>query len=79
MYYVYLLKSTNYDQSYIGFTTDLKRRIADHNAGKSHHTKKFKPWKLVNYTAFDQEQNARDFERYLKTGSGKAFIGRHLL
>lgn len=79
MFYVYLLKSENFDEIYTGFTKDLRIRITEHNSGKSKHTKKFKPWKLVAYTAFDDEQSARQFEKYLKTGSGIAFARKHLL
>ncbi|MBW3569275.1 GIY-YIG nuclease family protein [Candidatus Parcubacteria bacterium] len=79
MFYVYILRSEAFDQIYTGFTKDLKNRVLDHNSGKSIHTKKFKPWKLVTYVAFDEEGSARDFEKYLKTGSGIAFARRHLL
>jgi predicted GIY-YIG superfamily endonuclease len=45
MYYVYLLRSTpNPDQTYIGFTENLKSRLVAHNQGQSSHTAKFKPW-----------------------------------
>ncbi|MDB5453158.1 MAG: nuclease family protein [Caulobacteraceae bacterium] len=71
MFYVYLLASiADTDQRYIGFTTDLKRRINTHNGGASVHTRKYKPWKLVTYLAFDNERRARQFEHYLKSGSG---------
>src|SRR4051812_36545045 len=44
MYYVYLLRSTSFpDQTYRGFTEDLKTRFKDHNAGKSKHTSKYAP------------------------------------
>jgi putative endonuclease len=50
MYYVYILRSiAQPDQTYIGSTGDLKRRLAEHNSGKSIHTNKFKPWKLEAY------------------------------
>ena len=53
MHYVYLLISESApDQRYIGVTGDLKSRLADHNAGKSPHTSKFIPWRLVTYIAF---------------------------
>jgi putative endonuclease len=53
MWYVYIIRSVNFpEQEYTGATADLKRRIPDHNAGKSTHTAKFKPWKLVWYCAF---------------------------
>lgn len=79
MFYVYILRSTDFDQTYVGYTKDLKTRFASHNAGRSKHTKKYKPWRLVTYVAFDSESRARSYEEYLKTGSGIAFMRRHLL
>jgi predicted GIY-YIG superfamily endonuclease len=79
MRYVYLLQSENYeDQRYVGVTSDLRQRIADHNSGKSPHTSKYMPWKLVTYVAFSDEQKAEAFERYLKSGSGHAFARKRL-
>jgi putative endonuclease len=49
-----------------------------HNEGRSAHTSKYKPWKLVTYMAFSNESKALEFERYLKSGSGHAFAKRHL-
>jgi putative endonuclease len=79
MHYVYILKSINHDQIYTGLTSNLKNRVSDHNSGKSSHTRKFKPWKLVTYIAFSEKETAESFERYLKTGSGIAFARKHLL
>jgi predicted GIY-YIG superfamily endonuclease len=79
MYYVYILKSINYQQIYIGYTKNLKQRVEDHNCGRSGHTKKYKPWKIVYYSGFEKEHIARSFEEYLKTGSGIAFLRRHLI
>jgi putative endonuclease len=71
MRYVYLLQSeASADQRYVGITSDLKKRLAEHNAGKSPHTAKYTPWKLVTYVAFSNEKKAETFERYLKSGSG---------
>jgi putative endonuclease len=79
MYYVYLLQSEAFvGQRYVGVTSDPKQRLADHNAGKSAHTSKYAPWKLVTYVAFSDEQKARAFERYLKSGSGHAFARKRL-
>jgi putative endonuclease len=79
VHYVYLLASArSIDRRYLGVTTDLRRRLAEHNSGKSPHTAKFVPWRLVTYVAFSGEQRAADFERYLKSGSGHAFARRHL-
>ncbi|ESZ36599.1 excinuclease ABC subunit C [Mesorhizobium sp. L2C054A000] len=56
MWYVYLLESTAAEgERYIGITTDLKRRLVEHNAGKSSHTSKFLPWRIVTYMAFSNQ------------------------
>jgi putative endonuclease len=79
MRYVYLLESEAFEgQRYVGVTSDLKQRLLDHNAGKSPHTAKYGPWKLVTYVAFSNEQKADGFERYLKSGSGHAFAKKRL-
>ncbi len=79
MHYVYILKSEAVAaRFYVGLTSDLKQRLADHNAGKSTHTSKFKPWRLVTYVAFSDRTKAESFERYLKSGSGHAFANRRL-
>src|SRR5580700_11057473 len=53
MRYVYLLQSEAFaGQRYIGITSDLRKRLAEHNGGRSPHTSKYSPWKLVTYVAF---------------------------
>ncbi|HEX8900042.1 GIY-YIG nuclease family protein [Vitreimonas sp.] len=79
MHFVYLLNSvSNPTQRYVGATSDLDSRLADHNAGKSPHTSKFKPWRLVTYIAFTNRLQAEAFEKYLKSGSGHAFARKRL-
>ncbi len=79
MYYVYLLRSRSHpEQTYIGFTRDLKTRLRDHNAQRSFHTAKYIPWDIVSYHAFADQTQAAAFEQYLKTGSGQAFAKRRL-
>lgn len=79
MHYVYLIRSTTFTtQTYIGFTADLRERVSAHNAGKSKHTAKYMPWELISYHAFSDERKAREFEHYLKTGSGQAFASKRL-
>jgi putative endonuclease len=73
-----LVSARSTKRRYVGITTDLKQRLAEHNSGKSPHTAQFKPWRLVAYVAFSNEQTANEFERYLKSGSGHAFASRHL-
>ncbi len=76
--YVYLLCSQAYrEQRYVGLTSDLKKRIADHNAGRSPHTSKYAPWELVVAVYFCDFRKAEQFELYLKQGSGHAFANRH--
>ncbi len=78
MTYVYMLRSLAFPkQYYVGWTTDLKSRLTDHNAGRSVHTAKYKPWELIVYFAFKDKVRALEFERYLKSGSGRAFSARH--
>lgn len=79
MHYIYLLESLSVpSERYVGETQDLKTRLADHNGGKSIHTAKFRPWKVVTYIAFSDRRQALVFERYLKSGSGHAFAKRRL-
>ena len=78
MFYVYILKSIPHpEQRYLGFTSDLRKRLEDHNCGKTSHTSKYMPWKIANYFAFETAEKARAFEDYLKSGSGHAFAKKH--
>jgi predicted GIY-YIG superfamily endonuclease len=78
MHYVYLLQSRSHPaQQYLGLTRDLRRRLQQHNNATSPHTKKFRPWDLIAYFAFGTETTAAKFEKYLKSGSGRAFVRRH--
>jgi putative endonuclease len=80
MYYVYFLRSIkNSHQTYVGFTSDLHARLKEHNAGKSIHTAKFKPWELIFFIGFNDETQAKNFEIYLKTPSGKSFAAKRML
>ena len=79
MYYVYLPKSQRFNETYVGITSNLRQRFTDHNAGRSKHTSKYRPWDLIVYTAFTSKKKAIAYERYLKTGSGIAFLRRHYL
>jgi predicted GIY-YIG superfamily endonuclease len=78
MHYVYLLKTRqNPTRHYVGFTANLKTRLASHNAGQNHSTAANRPWILAGYFAFPDEQIALAFEQYLKSGSGRTFAKRH--
>jgi len=76
--FVYILRSiTDPNRHYTGLTSDVAERLAWHNAGLSYHTAKHRPWKLITSIEFDDESVAARFERYPKSGSGRAFAKRH--
>ena len=79
MKYVYILQSEqDMDRFYTGITDDLKARISKHNAGDVSHTFRHRPWRIKSYLAFTDEGRALAFEKYLKSGSGRAFAKKHL-
>ncbi len=79
MQYVYILESlAEADRFYVGTTSDLKARLKTHNGRKVAHTSKFAPWRIKTYVAFSDEGQAFQFERYLKSASGRAFAKKRL-
>jgi putative endonuclease len=79
MWYVYIIKSVQRNFIYTGSTDDIKRRIGEHNSGICDCTKPYKPFRLIAYFALEGKDKAINFEKYLKTGSGKAFLSKRLL
>jgi putative endonuclease len=77
--FVYLLQSRPTGQLYVGLTSDVDRRLTAHNAGQNRSTASGKPWEVIVMMEFRTEPEARKFERYLKTGSGWAFVRRRLM
>lgn len=59
---------------YIGFTSDLLKRLKEHNSGKSKATKSYRPFKLIFYEAFLNRVDAKSREKYLKGGYGRKTI-----
>lgn len=78
-WYVYVMLSESTKRTYVGLTRDPRKRLAGHNAGQSPYTSRHRPWTMQAVIAFPDESRARRFEHYLKTGSGRAFLVRHLL
>ena len=77
-FYVYLLISeSNPSRHYIGLTTNLTNRLAKHNEGGVPHTSIYKPWRIETAVRFRCPRKAREFEVYLKSGSGREFARRH--
>jgi predicted GIY-YIG superfamily endonuclease len=80
MYYVYILRSQkDSTQTYTGSTTDVTARLAKHNEGGSPYTSKYKPWNLCWHCVFQTKKQALEFEKYLKSHSGKAFANKRLI
>ena len=78
MFYVYVLRSLADNGFYIGFSTDLKRRLSEHKQGASFATKSRGPWRLIYYEAYIDRADAEGRERYLKSGSGRRFLRAQL-
>ena len=78
MYYVYVLQSIKDKSCYTGFTSDLGRRIIEHNSGQQVSTKGHVPYRLVYYEWSLHKEDAIAREKYLKSGMGKKFIRNRL-
>ena len=79
MWYVYCLENKNTNYLYVGSTKVLKRRIIEHNHGLSKSTKPYLPLHLTAYIAVILEKQARNLEKYFKTGSGKTVLKKRIL
>ncbi len=77
-YHVYIIQSISFpSETYIGFTTNIKKRFAKHNESGTTYTAKFKPWKIKNIITFTEKDKALPFEKYLKSHSGRTFAKKH--
>jgi putative endonuclease len=77
MQYVYILMCSD-GKKYTGCTSNLKLRIDRHKNGHVPATSDRRPVELITYLAFSDKHKAFNFEKYLKTGSGRAFANKHL-
>jgi len=79
-YYVYVVKSVNLPEKlYVGYTLNIISRLKKHNENGSTYTKGRGPWKLIFCCCFPDKFKALEFEKYLKSHSGRAFIQKRLL
>ena len=78
MFYIYILQSQITNKLYIGKTSNLKRRMKEHNSGQSTYTKKYLPWDIIYYEAHTDIDDAARREKYLKTTQGHQAIKRML-
>ncbi len=74
MFYVYAIKSEIDGRIYVGMCGDTDNRLKEHNAGKTKSTKGFRPWELIYKEQVLTRIDAREREKYLKSGVGKEFL-----
>ncbi len=74
MFYVYVLYSDNFKRTYKGMTQDVDKRLIQHNLKQIKSTKAYTPWRLIIKEGFETRIEAREREKYLKTGVGRAYI-----
>jgi len=77
-FYVYVLRSIDFERNYVGFTKDITIRLKQHNSGYTKSTKPYKPWKLLFFETYSTKIEAINREKFLKTGKGRAFIKKYL-
>jgi putative endonuclease len=78
MFYVYILQSQKDDELYTGCTTNLTKRLKDHNEGLVYSTKSKRPYKLIHYEFFLNKKDAFVREKWLKTGWGRNQVKKML-
>ena len=78
MFYVYVLRSDSDSGFYIGFSTNLRARLRQHQDGESFATSHRGPWKLIYYEAYTEREDAEGREKFLKSGAGRRFLRAQL-
>lgn len=78
LYFVYVLQGTPKKERYIGYTTDLKKRIKEHMLGKTYSTKSILPVTLIYVEGCTNAVDARRREGYLKQTGGRRFLTKRL-
>ena len=74
MFYVYALRSLKNKRLYIGCTNNIKRRLQEHNDGRSKYTSLTRPFELIYYEMLDNLKSARNREKMLKGGKGREWL-----
>ncbi|OGY87470.1 MAG: hypothetical protein A2233_00970 [Candidatus Kerfeldbacteria bacterium RIFOXYA2_FULL_38_24] len=77
MNYIYILFSNKDKRTYVGSTTDLNRRLSEHQTGKVKATKYRRPLILIYYEKYVSLKEARKREKYLKSSAGRKFIKKN--
>jgi putative endonuclease len=81
-YWVYLLYSSSFEQTYVGHTNNLENRLSRHNQGLGLSTRRYCPWEMIYFEEFPTRSSAMKREKYFKSGLGreevKAILIKHL-
>jgi putative endonuclease len=75
-HFTYILNSISHQNTYVGITEDIDRRLKEHNSGKTKSTKAFAPYSILHYECFDSRFDARKREKFLKSDAGREWIKR---
>jgi len=74
MWFVYVIESVSAPRLYVGITTNIRKRLASHNRGKTKSTKHWIPWKIRHIEQYEDRQEAVAREKFLKTGVGREYL-----
>jgi len=77
-YITYILLSRIASKTYVGHTNNLKRRISEHNSGKTVFSKRYKPWTIIYTEKFLDEQSSIKREKYFKSAAGRRWMKKNL-
>jgi predicted GIY-YIG superfamily endonuclease len=79
MWHLYILESEKDGIHYIGISEDVNHRLKEHNSGKNHFTKGHRPWRILYTEEFSTASEARQREKYFKTGAGRRYIKENIM
>jgi len=79
MYTVYVLKSLRDGKQYTGYSSDVNRRVLEHNSGKTESTRRRRPFELIYTEEYQSEEDAKERERFLKSGKGREELKKLLV
>ena len=77
-FFVYIIRSENSGRLYKGITENVQERLNEHNTGKQKSTKGYRPWNLVYLEEFSSRVEARNREKYFKSGVGREYLKEKL-
>jgi len=78
LYYIYVLYSDKFDRFYVGLSSDIQRRLKNHNFGHVKSTKAYLPWRIVHFETFETRIEARNREKHLKSAAGRRWRKNNL-